>query len=113
MVSRSQPSGWHETALKPAPFASPGGRQPAVSFFVPASAGVEIGAGAGVLMLATVSLSTEAVVSRFIGQAPATATESPRAAATARTVFMRGLPGSLGNADRLATVFHPAKSRLP
>src|SRR5690606_20015701 len=45
---------------------------------------------------ATVPLSTEAVVSRFIGQALATDSESPRAAATARTVFMRGLLGLLG-----------------
>lgn len=53
---------------------------------VVASAGVDIDPEE---MLATVSLvSVEAVVSRFIGQAAATETESPRAAASAKTVFM-------------------------
>lgn len=56
------------------------------SFLIVASAGVDIDPEE---MLATVSfVSVEAVVSRFIGQAAATETESPRAAASAKTVFM-------------------------
>lgn len=53
---------------------------------VVASAGVDIDPEE---MLATVSLlSVEAVVSRFIGHAAATETESPRMAARAKAVFM-------------------------